>query len=93
MGDTTIAEQERAWNIQYVGWADRFSGGDIAGINQPGQPHHSRRVRRRRRYTVKPGDTLGSIASKHHTSWQRLARLNHLDNPNHISVGQKLRLR
>ena len=24
------------WNIQYLGWADRFSGGAIAGLHVPG---------------------------------------------------------
>lgn len=93
VGELSIDEMTRAWNLVYLGWADRFSGGDIAGIDHAGQPHHRRRVRRRRRYRVKPGDTLSSIAARHNTSWQRLARLNNLRNPDQITVGQRLRLR
>ena len=93
VGNTTIGEQERAWAISYVGWADRFSGGPIAGIQHPGTAHHARRVHRRRRYRVQAGDTLGTIAAHFNTSWQRLARLNNLSDPNHIAVGQRLRVR
>ena len=35
-------------------------------------------------YTVKAGDTLSSIASKHGTTWQELARINNLSNPDLI---------
>lgn len=42
------------------------------------------------RYTVQSGDTLGSIAARFHTTWQTLAALNHLANPNRISVGEVL---
>lgn len=43
-------------------------------------------------YVVKLGDTLSGIASAHSTTWQALASLNHLSNPNLITVGQVLRL-
>lgn len=41
-------------------------------------------------YTVKSGDTLSGIAAKYGTSWQRLAKLNGLANPNLIYPGQVL---
>lgn len=41
-------------------------------------------------YTVKPGDTLSEIAATYRTTWQSLAVLNHLSNPNLIFPGQKL---
>lgn len=44
-------------------------------------------------YVVKSGDTLGAIASAHGTTWQALARLNNLTDPDKIAVGQRLRLR
>src|SRR5688500_18104782 len=44
-----------------------------------------------RTYTVKRGDTLSSIAAAHGTSWQALARLNKLKDPNRLEVGQKLK--
>lgn len=42
--------------------------------------------------TVHRGDTLSSIAGRHHTSWQVLAKLNNLRNPNLIQIGQRLRV-
>lgn len=43
-------------------------------------------------YTVKSGDTLGSIASRHKVKggWQAIAKKNGLSNPNFIRIGQKL---
>jgi GH25 family lysozyme M1 (1,4-beta-N-acetylmuramidase) len=43
-------------------------------------------------YTVKAGDTLSSIAEAHHTTWQTLATLNHLTDPNLIHPGQELKI-
>lgn len=43
-------------------------------------------------YTVRAGDTLSSIASKFGTSYQALASLNGIANPNLIYVGQVLRV-
>ena len=43
-------------------------------------------------YTVRSGDTLSSIASKFGTSYQALASLNGISNPNLIYVGQVLRV-
>ena len=43
-------------------------------------------------YTVRSGDTLSSIASKFGTSYQALANLNGISNPNLIYVGQVLRV-
>lgn len=41
-------------------------------------------------YTVQPGDTLSGIASQFGTSWQHLAQLNGLADPNLIYAGQVL---
>jgi len=41
-------------------------------------------------YTVKPGDTLSSIARSHGTSPGELQKLNHLPNPNQIKVGMTI---
>lgn len=43
-------------------------------------------------YTVRAGDTLTAIAARHGTTWQRLAQLNGLANPDLIHPGQVLRL-
>lgn len=42
-------------------------------------------------YIVKAGDTLSQIASNYNISWQELARINNISNPNLIYVGQKLK--
>lgn len=44
-------------------------------------------------YTVQSGDTLSGIASKYGTSYQKVAHLNGISNPNVIYVGQKLRVK
>lgn len=43
-------------------------------------------------YTVQTGDTLSAIAAAHNTTWQALASINHLSDPNLIFPGQVLRL-
>jgi LysM repeat protein len=43
-------------------------------------------------YTVVRGDTLSGIASRYGTTWQRLAQLNSVPNPNLIHPGQVLKI-
>ena len=43
-------------------------------------------------YIVQAGDTLSGIASKFNTTWQNLAAINNLGNPNFIQVGQVLKV-
>lgn len=43
-------------------------------------------------YTVKSGDTLSGIASKYGTTYQELARINNIENPNLIYPGQVLKI-
>jgi lipoprotein NlpD len=43
-------------------------------------------------YTVKEGDTLGSIARENNVNYQDLARWNNIEDPNRILPSQKLRL-
>ena len=43
-------------------------------------------------YIVQAGDYLGRIAKAHGTTWQDLAKLNALPDPNSIEVGQRLRV-
>ena len=43
-------------------------------------------------YIVQGGDTLGRIAKSHGTTWQNLAKLNALADPNSLEVGQRLRV-
>lgn len=43
-------------------------------------------------YIVKAGDTLSGIAAKYGTSYQKLAQINGISNPNLIHVGQTIKL-
>lgn len=43
-------------------------------------------------YTVKKGDTLSGIAAKYKTTYQELAKINNIKNPNLIYPGQKIRI-
>lgn len=45
------------------------------------------------RYTVKKGDTLSGIAKRYGTTYQRLASINGIDNPNLIYPGQEIVIR
>lgn len=56
--------------------------GDIRGLYQEAQY-----------YTAKSGDTLSGIAAKYGTTYQKIAQMNGLTNPNKIYVGQKLRVK
>ncbi|KRM52329.1 LysM peptidoglycan-binding domain-containing protein [Ligilactobacillus araffinosus] len=44
-------------------------------------------------YVVKSGDTLSGIANKFGTSYQSLASLNGISNPNYIYVGERLKVK
>lgn len=44
-------------------------------------------------YTVKSGDTLSGIASKYGTTYQHLAQINGIANPNKIRAGQRIRVK
>lgn len=43
-------------------------------------------------YTVKSGDTLSGIADEFGTTWQEIAKLNKLEDPGRLHVGQVLQL-
>lgn len=44
-------------------------------------------------YTVRPGDTLSGIAEKYGTTYQKLAQINGIANPNKIYAGQRLKIK
>ncbi len=52
----------------------------------------SQPVRKPTTYTVKPGDTIYSIAWRNGMDYHELARFNHIGRGYHINVGQVLRL-
>ena len=55
----------------------------LPGIENAGRPGF---------YTVKPGDTIRKIGSDNGVNWRDIVRLNNLDNPDLIEVGQVLRI-
>ena len=44
-------------------------------------------------YTVQKGDTLSGIAKRYGTTYQAIAKLNGIENPNLIEIGQKLKIK
>jgi 5'-nucleotidase len=44
-------------------------------------------------YTVVSGDVLWKIAKMYNLTWERLADMNNLDDPNRLYPGQKLIIR
>ena len=54
---------------------------------QPQAQHQEKNM-----YTVQKGDTLIGIASKFGTTYQELAKLNHIANPNFIEVGERIQI-
>jgi nucleoid-associated protein YgaU len=72
---------------QYLGASPDHGGQYMAGV-----PHT---LPTATAYVVKSGDTLNSIATAHHTTWQRLYALNRTvigPNPDLIKVGERLTL-
>lgn len=65
-------------NYIYAGQRLKISGGSSPAANTAGA------------YTVRPGDTLASIAARHGTTVNALVRANGLANPNRIYPGQRL---
>ena len=92
-GDTlsAIAKQhgitlQRLISYNHITDPDRIYPGEVIDIP------HGENVSAMRFYTVKPGDTLSGIAARYGTTYQRLARINGISNPNLIYPGQKIRI-
>lgn len=74
-------------NRIYVGQVLRLTSGSTATTNTNHSTSSATGT-----YTVKSGDNLSSIAAKFGTTYESLARINNITNPNRIYVGQVLRL-
>lgn len=66
---------------------DALAGHQSSGDYDPGEPEPSGDTVY---YTVRYGDTLSGIASKYGTTYQHLAQINNISNPNLIYPGQVL---
>ena len=69
-----------------LGWCN---DGDIRGLGDVRKADASAAVV----YTVKSGDTLSGIAARYGTTWQKLAQVNRIANPNLIHPGQKITIK
>lgn len=74
--------------------ADKGEGTSVSNkVNQtPAQPNQSTQNNTGNYYTVRGGDTLSGIAAKFGVSYQSIAAMNGISNPNWIYPGQRLRV-
>lgn len=85
----TFYGDKAAWNAYATGGkavTDAIKTAPILKEDEKQQPAYVT-------YTVKAGDTLSGIAAKYGTTWQHLADINKLADPNFIKVGQVLRIK
>lgn len=82
-------------------YLDKFAEGHVKGIvkhlglnknNVKKTSTARKKTSSKNTYTVKKGDTLSGIASKHKTTVSNLVKLNNIGNPNLIHPGQKIKL-
>ena len=83
-GDYTGAANELLrWN--------KSNGKELAGLTKRRKTEKALFLKQSATYyVVKKGDTLSAIASKYNTTYQQVASMNNIKNPNLIYVGQKL---
>lgn len=91
----------RAASTEYLDAEDyRNSSGGVRGrmealsnnMYAQADPEEARRIAENT-YVVQPRDTLGAISRSIGIPLSELVRLNNIENPNRISVGQRLRIR
>jgi GH25 family lysozyme M1 (1,4-beta-N-acetylmuramidase) len=93
-GDTLSAIAQRngtTWqdlaHINNIPNPDRIYPGQVLTLPGPGGGQQAGRF-----YTVQRGDTLSAIAQRNGTTWQDLAHINNIPNPDRIYPGQVIRL-
>lgn len=79
-------------NLIHVGQTLRLSNGSSSTTTNSASHATNSTSSAAGSYTVHSGDTLSAIAARYGMSWETLARLNNISNPNMIMVGQVLRL-
>lgn len=70
---------------------DKYAGDSPSTTPSQPTPQPSQPVQTTTTYTVKKGDTLSGIASRYGTTYQELARINGISDPNKIYPGQVLK--
>lgn len=76
--------------MSLVGQVLRLSAGSTARVTTSNTSTRQTTSSNGGQYVVKSGDTLSAIAARYGMSYETLARLNNIANPNMISVGQRL---
>lgn len=76
-------------NLKYTYYRAFVDNSSITGSTRPQTPP-KQSSGGNNTYTVQRGDTLSSIAGKFGTTWQNLAAINNISNPNLLNVGQTL---
>lgn len=80
-------------------WADKYGSGETRKIVLGSRYDEVQKIvtggsgSSAKCHVVKSGDTLSSIAAKYGTTYQKIAKLNGIGNPNRIYVGQRLRVK
>lgn len=64
----------------------------VAEPEQPEEPEEPQPTPIGTIYTVQAGDTLSGIGARYGVDWRELAKLNNIENPNLIRVGQKIEI-
>lgn len=82
-GNRILLGNVMSWISKYD--VELVDNGHSVPVGSTNQVSHSNRY-----YTVRYGDTLSGIAYRYGTSWQHLAQINHLSNPNYLYVGERI---
>ena len=79
----------------FGGGAGQSAGSSSPSADREGERSERRRPRRERSssYTIRAGDTLGSIADEKNLSVDKILELNPQLDPQALSAGQRIRLR
>lgn len=65
-----------------------LAGYDYSAVQKRVNEIVEQRKDTKKAYVVVKGDTLSGIAKRYNTTWQRLAMVNKIENPNKIEIGQ-----
>ncbi len=87
--NTTVDTLARLNNIQDV---NKIYIGQVLKINGNVNNNINKNVAQEDVYIVVAGDTLSKIAQKYGTTYQELARINNIADPNKIYIGQMLKV-
>jgi LysM repeat protein len=79
--------------LRQYGWTREFGPRDQNHFKHDGHTAVGILPSKKVYYVVKKNDTLSKIARVYKTTWQAVAKLNKLSDPDEIRIGQKLRVK